>query len=123
MKPIERIVATTFDVPDMNIQGFDEVEVPVDQVAIIAKLVTPTELCQQQIKPDIHYHVADLRIEHTDGSTAILHVHWTGHNPAAVSLDERTFYYGGVDEAPDSAMRLLQLLRSYKNDSARKARE
>ena len=122
MKPIARIVATTFDVPDMDIQGIEAVEVPADQVAIIAKLVTPTELCKQQIEPDIHYHVADLRIEHTDGSTTTLHVHWTGHNPAAVSLDERTFYYGGVDEAPDGAMRLLQLLRSYKNDSVRNAR-
>lgn len=123
MKPIARIVATTFDVPDMNIQGFDAVEVPVDQIAVVANLVTPIELCKQQITPDIHYLVADLQIEHTDGSTTTLHVHWTGHNPAAVSLDEHTFYYGGVDEAPDGAMRLLQLLRSYKNDSDRNASE
>lgn len=122
MKPIERIVAITFDVPDMDLKGF-AVEVPVDQMAIIAKLVTPTELCKQQIKRDIHYHVADLQIEHTDGSTTTLRVHWTGHNPAAVSLDERTFYYGGVDEAPDGAMRLIQLLRSYKNDLVRNPSE
>lgn len=107
----------------MNIQGFDAVEVPVDQIAVVANLVTPIELCKQQITPDIHYLVADLQIEHTDGSTTTLHVHWTGHNPAAVSLDEHTFYYGGVDEAPDGAMRLLQLLRSYKNDSDRNASE
>ncbi len=69
MKPIERSVAITFDVPDMDLTGIEAVEVPGDQVAINAKLVTPTEHCKQQIKPDIHYHVADLRIEHTDGST------------------------------------------------------
>jgi len=61
----------------------------------------------------MHYLVADVFLEHEDGSKSTVTVRWTGHNPAAVSLDGRKYYYGGTDAFPDGASKVIRLLREY----------
>lgn len=117
---ITKISATLHDVPDMSLTGIPNVNVPVDQIGLFTKLITPTSPCQQEIRPDHSYHVADVRIVHPDGSKTELIVRYTGFNPAAISLDGKKYYYGGVDAAPDGAMRIVRLLREYDFDSKQK---
>jgi hypothetical protein len=117
---ISSISATLHDVPDMSLTGIPNVDVPVDQIALFSKLITPTGPCQQEIRPDLSYHVADVRVVHPDGSKTDLVVRYTGFNPAAISFDGKKYYYGGVDAAPDGAMRIVRLLREYDFDSKQK---
>jgi hypothetical protein len=61
----------------------------------------------------MHPLVADVLVQHTDGASTKLFVRWTGHNPAAISLDDHNFYYGGTDEFPDGATKIIRLLNDY----------
>jgi len=104
-------------VPDLRIPGIELVEVPASDLSTFANLITPASPCLQEqgirLKPDMHYLVADVFLEHQDGSKSNVTVRWTGHNPAAVSLDGRKYYYGGTDAFPDGATRIIRLLREY----------
>ena len=111
--PIARITARLHSIPEIRISGIETVEVPENELSTFAKLITPVGPCTQQIKPRIHYLVADVVIDHIDGSMSNLIVRWTGHNPAAVSFDGIKYYYGGLDEFPDGATRIIRLLRDY----------
>jgi hypothetical protein len=117
LAPIARITARLHAVPEFRIPGIEFVEVPENQLSTFANLITPSGPCMQEIKPRMHYLVADVVVEHTDGSKSNLMVRWTGHNPAAVSLDGSKYYYGGLDEFPDGATRIIQLLCEYDFNS------
>ena len=113
LRPIAGISARIHAVPEWSNPPIDSVEVPQEEVPAFAVLITPTEPCVQTIDPKMHYHVADVVVRHPDGSTTSLIVRWTGHNPAAVSLDGREYYYGGSDNFPDGATRIVRLLYQY----------
>jgi hypothetical protein len=117
LRPIAKISARVHAVPEWRTSAIDRVEVPEEQMAAFAILITPTEPCVQNIDSKIHYHVADVFLQHKDGSTTTLIVRWTGHNPAAISLDGRNYYYGGSDDFPDGATRILRLLHEYHYQS------
>ena len=70
----------------------------------------------------MHEHVADVTAHHPDGSTTTLIVRWTGHNPAAVSIDDRNFYYGGSDEFPELRETIRSSRASRRASSAFSAR-
>ena len=99
--PAVKISATVYDVPDLNITALQHVVVPQDRMAEFTPLITPTTSCTQQIDAQTNYHVADVYLQHEDDSVTRLIVRWTGHNPAAISLDGRRYYYGGSDPFPD----------------------
>jgi hypothetical protein len=117
LPPVVRITATLHSVPDLKIPGIQRVEVPASQISSFAKLISPAGLCLQEqeirLKPDTFYLVADVVLEHQHGSKSNVTVRWTGHNPAAVSLDGKKYYYGGTDAFPDGATRIMRLLREY----------
>ena len=117
LPPIAKITASLRDVPEFSLEAVDLIVVPEDQVATFAKLVLPTRPCQQQIHPERSYHVADVLLDHSDGTKTGLIIRWTGHNPAAVSIDGRKYYYGGRDEFPDGATRIMRLLGEYDFNS------
>jgi hypothetical protein len=117
LRPIAKISARVYAVPDLSFSAIDSVEVPEAQLSPFARLITPTKPCVQEIKREMHYHVADVFVQHTDGTTTTLHVRWTGHNPAAISLDDRHYYYGGTDDFPDGATRIVRLLNEYHYQS------
>lgn len=100
LSPVVRITATLHSVPDLKIPGIQRVEVPVSQLSNFAKLISPAGHCLQEqeirLKPDTYYLVADVVLEHQDGSKSNITVRGTGHNPAAVSLDGKKYYYGGT---------------------------
>jgi hypothetical protein len=117
LPPISGISGRILAVPEFSFEAIDSVEVPQEQVPAFAVLITPTEPCRQTIYPTEHYHVADVVLRHPDGSTTSLIVRWTGHNPAAVSLDGKNYYYGGSDDFPDGATRIVRLLYQYHHRS------
>jgi hypothetical protein len=113
LRPIAKIAAKVYAVPELGFSAIDSVEVPQEHMAAFATLITPTESCVQAIDPSMHYHVADVFIQHRDGSSTTLVVRWTGHGPAAVSLDDCNYFYGGSDAFPDGATRIVRLLNEY----------
>ncbi len=117
IEPVSRISARIYSVPELGISPVNNVDVPKDQMPSFLLLITPTKLCNNQIKKEMHYHVADVYIHHTDGTITTLCVRWMGHNPAAVSLDDRVYYWGCIDGFPDGAFRIIRLLVSYKNNT------
>lgn len=117
LRPISSISAQVRAVPELGIVSIDQVDVPTEHIATFAHLVTPTKLCAEEIRSSANYHVADVTIRHSDGTETTLIVRWTGANPAAISLDDRTFYYGGSDAFPDGATRIVRLLNEYKYNS------
>jgi hypothetical protein len=117
LRPIANISARVYAVPELGISAINSVEVPEAQLSAFARLITPTEPCVQTIRREMHYHVADVFVQHIDGTTTKLLVRWTGHNPAAISLDDRNYYYGGTDEFPDGATRIVRLLNEYHYQS------
>jgi hypothetical protein len=116
-EPVSMISAKIYSVPELGITPVDIVEVPKDQIPSFLKLITPTKLYNNQIKKEMHYHVADVCLHHTDGKVTTLIVRWTGHNPAAISLDDRVYFWGGTDGFPDGAFRIIRFLFSYKNNT------
>lgn len=117
LHPISKITAVVHAVPGFSVVAINSVEVPQSQLSSFARLITPMEPCLQKIHPDEHHHVADVYVEHIDGTQTKLIVRWTGHGPAAVSLDGRYYYYGGSDEFPDGATSILRLLSEYNYKS------
>jgi hypothetical protein len=117
LRPIAGISARVYAVPELGFSAIDSVEVPPDNLRAFAVLITPTAPCVQEIDPKMHYHVADVLVRHPDGSTTTLLVRWTGHGPAAVSIDGRQYYYGGSDPFPDGATRIVRLLNEYHYNS------
>ena len=118
LRPIAKISAQVRDVPEFGLTPIDRVEVPDEHLSSFAKLITPTKPCLQNINSSTNYRVADVTIHHTDGTETTLIVRWTGANPAAISLDDRNFYYGGRDAFPDGATRIVRLLAEYKYESS-----
>jgi hypothetical protein len=115
LRPIARISAKVLAVPDLGTSAIDHIDVPDAELTSFAKLITPTKPCVQNISTSTNYRIADVTVLHTDGTETVLIVRWTGANPAAISLDERTFYYGGSDAFPDGATRISRLLHEYKH--------
>ena len=68
----------------------------------------------------MHYHIADVYIHPTDDTVTTLIIRWTGKNPAAVSLDDRVYYWGGMDEFPDGALNIYRLFSIYNEESRKK---
>ena len=117
LPPITGIRAHFLDVPEFHLSSSKLIVVPQDQLKVFARLVVPKKPCLQQMDSKQNYHVVDVLLEHNDGTTSTLKVHWTGHNPAAVSLDGMKYYYGETDEFPDGATRIMRLLAKYEFDS------
>ncbi|UUO09079.1 hypothetical protein M4951_12365 [Blastopirellula sp. J2-11] len=113
LRPISKISAKVREVPELNFSAIDSVEVPEESIEEFAFLIRPVAPCTQTINPKFDYHVADVILQHPDGSTTTLLVRWTGHNPAGISLDDRNYYYGGTGKFPDGATRIVQLLNQY----------
>jgi hypothetical protein len=113
LRPIARVSAKVLPVPDLGTIAIDHIDVPDAELMSFAKLITPTKLCVQNIDTSTDYRIADVTVRHTDGTETVLIVRWTGANPAAISFDDRTFYYGGSDAFPDGATRILRLLHEY----------
>lgn len=111
LPPIVSITARVPAMPQFRVPAIEAVSVPDEQVSSFAKLITPT--VPYQINTELDYLVAELFIQHVDSSESKLFVRWTGHNPAAVSLDDHTYYLGGIDEFPDGGTRILRLLHEY----------
>ena len=122
LPPIARITARVHELAEFRLPAIESVSVPEDHLSSFAKLITPVGPCQLQIDTKMNYLVADVFVHHKDGTTSKLLVRWTGHNPAAISFDDNTYFSGGTDEFPDGATRILRLLREYDFD-ARKSSE
>lgn len=118
LRPIAKISATVLAVPDLGVSAIDYVDVPDAELTSFAKLITPTELCRQNIKDSMNYRIAEVTVLHSDGTETVLIVRWTGANPAAISIDDRTFYYGGSDAFRDGATRIVRLLYEYNFKSS-----
>ncbi len=86
LPPIARITATLHPLPDLKIPGIDLVDVPESELSTIAILITPVSPCSEEegilLYPKIYRHIADVVVEHKDGSKSNLIVRWTGKNPA-----------------------------------------
>ena len=115
--PISKISARVYSVPDLSVMPINNVDVPDDQISSFFTQIKPTKLCDSQIKKEMHYHIADVYIHHTDDTVTTLIIRWTGKNPAAVSLDDRVYYWGGMDEFPDGALNIYRLLSIYNEES------
>ena len=113
LQGVTQIRAHVPSVPQLAVDEIDAVSVPDSQLAQLSALVTPSEPCMQQIDKREHYLVAIVELFHSDGTKTTVYVRWTGHNPAAVSLDDEHFFYGGKPEAGDGAVKILQLLMQY----------
>jgi len=118
--PISKISARIYAVPELGITPVNNVEVPNEQKSLFLILITPTKLCDTQIKKELNYHVADVYIHHNDGTMTTLIIRWTGHNPAAVSLDDCVYFWGGMDGFPDGALNIYRLLSIYNEESRKK---
>ncbi len=120
LPPIAKISAKVHAVPELGFSAIDHVEVPQEHISEFATLITPTTPCVQTIDRTMRYHVADVVVQHEDGSTTKLVVRWTGHNPAAISLDDSHYFYGGSDDFPDGATRIIRLLNQYQHQHPNK---
>ena len=118
LPPIDRITARVHELPAFRLPAIETVSVPGDQLSSFAKLITPVGPCQIDVK--MNYSIADVFVHHKDGTTSTLLIRWTGHNPAAITFDDKTYFFGGTDEFPDGATRILRLLRKYDFDSREK---
>lgn len=116
LRPISKISATLHDVPNLGVAGIPSIDIPSSELSNFANLVTPQSPCKQKIDK-MDYHIADIFVQHTDGTSTKLMVRWTGHNPAAISLNDEFFFYGGMDEFPDGGTRIIRLLNTYHFES------
>ena len=113
-KPVKGMSATVYAVPDLGISAIAKVEVPQDQLPLLVTLLEPREVYPFKISQIASYHVADIVVEHVDGTSANVMVRWTGDNPAAVSLDNgASFFNGGSDGFSNGALRIVHLLNKY----------
>lgn len=114
IEPIVAIKVNVHEVPDLGIPKELTIQVPTAETANFAKLVLPTSRCTELIDPKRNYHVADAFLMHPSGEATQLFIRWTGANPAAVSLDDRTYYFGGDSKFPDGAMAIIRQLAEYE---------
>jgi hypothetical protein len=108
-----RVTAQLYSVPDMGIEGIDRVEVPQDHVPQILKIVTPVTFIKGGVVPELNYHVADVYLHHEDFNVTKIKVRFTGHNPAAVTVDGVNYFYASVDGPADGARGLARLLARF----------
>jgi hypothetical protein len=105
-----RITAQVHSVRDMGIESIDHVEVPQEYVPQILKIVTPVTFLKVGIRPSLNYHVADVYLHHQDSKVTKLEVRFTGHNPAAVTVDGSNYFSASTDGPIDGARALANLL-------------
>lgn len=105
-----RITAHLHSVPDIGIKGIGKVEIPQDYIEEVLKIVTPVTFFKSGIRPDLHYHVADVYLHHESSNTTTITVRYTGHNPAAVTVDGVNYFYASIDGPIDGATGLANLL-------------
>ncbi len=119
LSPISKISAKVYSVPELQLSPIDCVDIPNDQIKLFSALVIPSRKCEQQIKKEMHYHVADIYIQHEGVAKTTLLVRWTGQNPAAITLDDKNYYYGGTDDYADTTVRILRLLDNYNYEASK----
>lgn len=112
LAPVSSVNGTLYDVPELGIRSSETIDVPTSEIPKILNLAWPTEPCDRDVGSN-STPIARLEIIHANGSTTELIVGWTGHNLAAVSLEDGVFFYGGLDDFPDGATRIARLLREY----------
>lgn len=108
-----RITAQLYSVADMGVEGIDHVEVPADHIPQILKIVTPVSFIKDGVLPNLNYHVADVYLHHEDSSVTKITVRFTGHNPAAVTVDGVNYFYASVAGPADGARGLARLLARF----------
>jgi hypothetical protein len=121
------ITAHLHSVPDLRIKRIGNVEVPQDRLQEVLEMVTPVTFISGGIVPDLHHHVADVYLHHEDSSVTKITVRYTGHNPAAVSVDGVNYFYASADGPIDGGTALARLLaqlhfeaqRDKQDDNAR----
>jgi hypothetical protein len=110
IKPVVRASGRILSVPELGIEPVESITVPDAEIPNLIRLVSPftTEF---DVNMKLHHHVADVSLEHADGSMTTIHVRWTGQNPAAVSVDGSNYFQGGPEFA-DGAMDTIRFLNS-----------
>ena len=111
IQPAVRVSGRILSVPELGITPVESITVPEAEIPNLIRLVSPTT-ADFDVNIKLHHHVADVVLEHADGSITTIHVRWTGHNPAAVSVDGSNYFLGGSDEFPDGAMDTIRFLNS-----------
>ncbi|MEM7474335.1 MAG: hypothetical protein AAF483_05025 [Planctomycetota bacterium] len=95
----------------MNPLAIEEIRVPQEELRSFLPYVLPQTVCEVGAKR--FPKVAEVRLTQNDGSEVKLGVYWTGHNPAAVSVDGVVFFYAKVSEFPDGAIQVIRFLHDY----------
>lgn len=114
---IIKINATLFAVPELSIESIECIEIPFNKIEEFSKLITPNEHCNDTILHSFHFLVAKITLYFKNNTTADIYVRWTGHNPAALSLDDKKFYNGSIDVFPDGALGIVRVLKQYNFES------
>jgi len=105
-----RITAQLHSIREMRIESIDYIEVPLEHIPQVLKIVTPVTFIEDGIRPELNYHGADVYLHHQDSSVTKIEVRFTGHNPAAVTVDGSNYFYASVDGPVDGASALAVLL-------------
>lgn len=113
--PVVAIKVNVHKIVDLGIREELIIQVPKAEIASFSKMVLPIRRCSEVIDPKRNYHVADIYLEHPSGKTTQLYVRWTGVNPAAVSLDDRTYYFSDDSAYPDGAIGIIRKLADYEH--------
>lgn len=76
----------------------------------VYELITPTAAMDRGWRKDHMPLVARMTLKYPDGTQREVFVRWTGKNPAAVSLDDETFFWADASNVGDGANALAGLL-------------
>jgi len=111
------MMAKVKHLPAEGIIGTDLVQVPRSQMNKLLWLIRPTQSMEKAIDRRFEYYVADVYLIDADGAMLHVRVRWTGDNCAAVSLDDKHYYYGGESQMPYGAINIVRLIKSWEYDA------
>jgi kynurenine formamidase len=122
LRPATAMRITPHPWEGIAVKGCKPIDIPPEKLDFTFRLLTPGKWYGNTIYDQVTRIIAEAEITHADGTQTFVIVRDAGHNPAVVSLDGRTYFFGRSD--PDilaGGTQLMQLLADVAHAQAKTA--
>lgn len=110
LTPPVAMTAVLQPAPEWGVKSPKAIAVRREDLTAVFDLIKPTRAIHGSIDKSTHLLAAMITTTQQDGSHVTIYVRCIGKNPAAVSLDDKDYFWADDHNVPDGVIELIRIL-------------